>query len=363
MAKAEKALPTTASEDLSAAIVYEIDPIHDPRWAVLVEGNPRASVFHSANWLKALQAAYGYEAVALTTCPAGRPLSNGVVFCAIKSWLTGRRLVSLPFSDHCEPLTQSAEDLDRMLLRLESLVSEGKWKYVEIRPVSYELGRVAKLGIRNTYHLHRLDLRPSEHQLFDKFHQDCVQRKIHRAEREKLEYEDGASEDLLRKFYRLLVITRRRQHLPPQPLEWFRSLIAAFGKDLKIRVASKEGVPVASILTLSHKKTMTYKYGCSDAAYHRFGGTALLLWKTIQEAKGRGLQELDMGRADIDNKGLIVFKERWGASETLINYWTYPSAKLIPSNTWKKRLAGYVVSVAPDCALETAGRLFYRHIG
>ena len=37
-------------------------------------------------------------------------------FAEMKSWLTGRRLVSLPFSDHCEPLVDSEEDLDVMAL-------------------------------------------------------------------------------------------------------------------------------------------------------------------------------------------------------------------------------------------------------
>ena len=47
---------------------------------------------------------------------------------------------------------------------------------------SHKLGRVV------TYYLHSLDLRLTE-QLFRNFHKDCVQRKIHRAEREKLKYE------------------------------------------------------------------------------------------------------------------------------------------------------------------------------
>ena len=121
-------------------------------------------------------------------------------------------------------------------------------------------------------------------------------------------------------------MTRRRQYLPPQPLAWFRGLIAAFGADLKIRVASKDGLAVASILTLSHKKTMVYKYGCSDVAFNKFGGTSLLFWKTIQEAKDCGFEELEMGRSDVDNLGLMAFKERWGASGRPISYWTYPQS-------------------------------------
>ena len=160
------------------------------------------------------------------------------------------------------------------------------------------------------------------------------------------------------------MMTRRRQYLPPQPLDWFRGLIAAFGNDLKIRVASKDGVPVASILTLSHKKSMVYKYGCSNVAFSNLGGTALLLWKTIQEAKERGFEELEMGRSDADNLGLVAFKERWGASGKLINYWTYPQmdATGLPT-VWKNRLARHVVSNVPDLALEVVGKFLYKHVG
>jgi lipid II:glycine glycyltransferase (peptidoglycan interpeptide bridge formation enzyme) len=190
-----------------------------------------------------------------------------------------------------------------------------------------------------------------------------VQRKIQRAERERLHYEEGTSEDLIQKFYRLLVMTRRRQYLPPQPIGWFRGLVAAFGRDIAIRVVSKESKAIAAILTLSHKKSMIYKYGCSDAAYNNLGGTALLFWKTIQEAKQLGFEELELGRSDLDNAGLVAFKDRWGAARRSIDYWTYPGTRGFGSGVWKKRLARRLVPIAPDLALEAAGKLLYRHIG
>jgi len=242
-------------------------------------------------------------------------------------------------------------------------VDKDEWKYIEIRPISCAPGSRTGFGRLVTYSFHRLDLSLSSEKLFRDFHKDCVQRKIRRAERERLQYEEGVSEDLLQKFYRLLVMTRRRQYLPPQPLAWFRGLIAEFGNNLKIRVASKNGVAVASILTLTHKKSMIYKYGCSNTAFNNLGGTALLFWKTIQEAKDRGFEDLDMGRSDVDNRGLIAFKEHWGASATAISYWTYPKRPERYTTGWKKRLAEQVVSTAPELALETIGRLLYRHIG
>ncbi len=343
--------------------VYELNPLQDPRWAELIGRSPHASVFHSTNWLQALQHTYGYEPAVITTSPPGAKLANGLVYCRIRSWLTGRRLVSLPFSDHCAELVNSAEEMDALLSHMKQRVDEKTWKYIEIRPSLWQPASESYLGECNSYYFHRLDLRKSTDELFRSFHKDCVQRKIRRAERESLAYEEGRSGILLNKFYRLLVKTRRRQQLPPQPLSWFRRLIAAFRDSLKIRLASKGDVPVASILTLSFKKTMTYKYGCSDARFNKFGGMALLFWKTIQEGKENGFEELDMGRSDLDNPGLATFKEHWGATRSQLSYWRYPKKEPVTQNAWKLRVAKQLVSVAPEVSLEAAGTLLYRHIG
>jgi hypothetical protein len=329
----------------------------------LVNSHPRASVFHSTKWLKALQLAYGYEPLVVTTCSPGSALTNGLVFCRVDSWLTGRRFVSLPFSDHCEPLVNKPDELECLLEHMRQYVGSGKWKYIEVRPLFCQPGIHTGLTKSVVYRLHRLDLRRSTQDLFRNFHKDCVQRKIRRAERENLQYEEGASEDLLQKFYRLVVMTRRRQCLPPQPLDWFRSLIGAFGNDLKIRMASKNGVAIASILTLSHKKSVVYKYGCSNAAFNNLGGTPLIFWKTIQDGKEGGFEELDMGRSSVDNTGLIAFKEHWGAVGTSISYWTYPRRGTESPSGWKRRIAKQVVSAAPSLALRAVGKLLYKHIG
>jgi lipid II:glycine glycyltransferase (peptidoglycan interpeptide bridge formation enzyme) len=341
----------------------QIDPLLDSRWAALVNKHPAASVFHSLNWLRTLKKVYGYQPVVITTSSAGENLANGLVFCRINSWFTGRRLVSLPFSDHCESLVDNSDELDVLIKHAKQIIRDEKARYFEIRPLYCRPGISSELNCSAKYCFHSLNLQPTVEKLFEEFHKDCVQRKIRRAEREKLRYEEGSSEELLQDFYRLLVMTRRRQYLPPQPLAWFRGLIAEFGMDLKIRVASKDGVALASILTLSHKKTMVYKYGCSNAAFNNLGGTALLFWRAIQEAKDRGFDELEMGRSDVDNLGLVAFKDRWGASRRSIHYWTYPQRASSRSSVWKNNIRKRLVSAAPDLALEAIGGLLYRHIG
>jgi hypothetical protein len=350
-------------EASAATTVFELDPLRDARWETLVRKHPRASVFHSTNWLKALHSAYGYEPVVVTTCPPQAVLSNGLVFCRVRSWLTGPRLVSLPFSDHCEALVRNPAEFDSLLLALKQQVDAGRWRYAETRPTDFQPGSLTGLSKNITYRLHRLNLTASTDELFRHFHKSCVQRKIRRAEREQLRYEEGSSEELLNKFYNLLIITRQRLFLPPQPLLWFRELVASFGKDLQIRVVSKDEFPVASILTITHKQIMVYKYGCSDARFNRFGGTALLFWKAIQQAKEGGLVELEMGRSDENNPGLIAFKEHWGAAGTELNYFRYPAVPPKAPMGWQSAALRRIIPATPLYLLRTMGEILYRHIG
>ncbi|MEO7145078.1 MAG: GNAT family N-acetyltransferase, partial [Bryobacteraceae bacterium] len=293
-------------------MIYQLDPLRDSRWEVLVARHPMACPFHTTSWLWALRRSYGYEPIAFTTTEPGQPLRNGVVFCKVKSWLTGSRLVSLPFADHCQPLVDSPADLLEPLHFLASSPQMRGLKYIEMRPLAtpdLPLDSQTNFIESASFSLHTIDLRPKLDDIFRSFHKSCIQRKIHRADREGLRVEKGRSEPLLRNLYSLLLLTRRRHQLPPQPMSWFRDLVDCFGENLVIWVAFKDTVPVASILTLSHNKRMVYKYGCSDDRFHNLGAMPLLFWHAIQEGKSIGAEEFDLGRSDLDNAGLSAFKD------------------------------------------------------
>jgi lipid II:glycine glycyltransferase (peptidoglycan interpeptide bridge formation enzyme) len=146
-------------------------------------------------------------------------------------------------------------------------------------------------------------------------------------------------------------------------MQWFRSLIANLGSNLRIRIASKDRVAIAGILTLTHKKIITYKYGCSDARMHKLGGMTLLFWNTIQQAKSAGYETMDLGRTDTDNPGLAVFKEHLGGVRSNLTYWRYPSRTRTLESSIRKVVVRRIIDSAPDRVLTTAGNLLYRHMG
>ena len=349
--------------------LYRFQPLDDPRWRTFLQRHPRSSVFHTVEWLDALRRSYGYEPIAITTCPPTADLRNAVVFCHVNSWLTGRRLVSLPFSDHCEPLVDTTTDMEAIIENVETEIGRQELRYAEIRPM-HATGSVTG-GYHGTrsYCLHLTDIRPDLDELFRKFHKDSIQRKIRRAEREGLTYEDGRSASLLNVFYGLMLLTRRRHGVPPQPIGWFQALIDCFGQALKIRVVFKSKQPVAAVLTLRYKDTVVYKYGCSDTEFHNLGGMHLLLWRTIREAKEDGLCVLDLGRSDWEDRGLITFKDRWGSKQSTLTYLRFfaPTevrrTMMATDAEWNRRTAKKVFRCLPDWTLRSVGDLLYRHFG
>jgi hypothetical protein len=343
--------------------VYTLNPLEDARWSTFVEGHPRASIFHTRGWLEATLRTYGYTPIVYTTSPPAASLTNGIVLCRVRSWLTGRRLVSVPFADHCDLLVERAEDWEPIFEVLRTSVETGTWKYVEIRPGSSSVPTPSAFRECASYCLHTLSLRPSLSEIFRGLHRSSTQSKIRRAER-ILDCEEGRSDALLEKFYRLHLLTRRRHRLPPQPIDWFRNLIACLGDKVTISLASKDGGAVGGIVTLRHGQTLVYKYGASDARFHSLGTMPLLFWNAIRSARECGLLQLDLGRSNLEDTGLLTFKDRLGAARSTLTYFKYAVRGDRRSVDGRlMRGARAVFAHMPDAVLVATGRLFYKHVG
>lgn len=341
-----------------------LNPLLDERWDALVARHPKASVFHKRGWLEGLSRTYGFEPCVLTTSAAGEPLEDGIAFCRISSWVTGTRLVSLPFSDHCEPLLDDIGKLANFVDWLRGGGASRPLDYVELRPLSAPDNLSCGLVPSCSYWYHELDLTPDLEQIFQRMHDNSFKRKVQRAERERLSYHSGRSKELLNEFYRLLRITRRRHQLPPQPQTWFRNLLESMGEACRIRLARKNGVAIAAMLTFQHRSSVVYKYGCSDDKFHSLGGMPFLFWKLIEESKAGGSEKIDLGRTELKNEGLVTFKDRLGTSRKLLTYCRYAAKPVRGGANFSdsprlRRFFAYL----PETICSAAGRVLYRHMG
>jgi hypothetical protein len=89
-----------------------------------------------------------------------------------------------------------------------------------------------------------------------------------------------------------------------------------------------------------------------------------LFWRLIEESKAAGSGKIDLGRTELNNEGLITFKDRLGTSRKLLTYFRYTNkparggASLFDS----PRLRQFI-SYLPKTISSAAGRVLYRHIG
>ena len=109
-----------------------IDPTNYAAWDELLLSTPGHSFFHSSAWARVLKDSYGYTPMYFATIENGQ-FWTLVPVMEVNSFITGKRGVSLPFTDYCEPLlNENIEFVDLF----NNIIEYGKkhgWKYVELR--------------------------------------------------------------------------------------------------------------------------------------------------------------------------------------------------------------------------------------
>ncbi len=92
----------------SAHRVIEIDPIVDPKWDKLTRTVDHGSLFSSVSWLRVLQKTYGFSLIATVAEDVAGHVVGGIAHVLVSD-LRGERIISLPFSDFCDPLVAKPE--------------------------------------------------------------------------------------------------------------------------------------------------------------------------------------------------------------------------------------------------------------
>jgi len=88
--------------------VITLDRSHDAMVEALLKASGRATVYHTPEWRDTIVSTYGYEPIYLG-CMDDDRLTALMPMMLVESWLTGRRLVSLPFSNVCGPIGSARE--------------------------------------------------------------------------------------------------------------------------------------------------------------------------------------------------------------------------------------------------------------
>src|SRR5690348_2813191 len=79
---------------------------------------------YHANWFELISQLYGYTFIPLTTSNTRGEITGFLPLCYMQSPLTGKRLVSLPFSDICPLLATDETDVHALIDQATALAKE-----------------------------------------------------------------------------------------------------------------------------------------------------------------------------------------------------------------------------------------------
>lgn len=325
--------------------------------------------YYDQAWLDLITKLYGYTVIPLTTTNESGAVSGYLPLCLMHSPLTGRRLVSLPFSDHCPLIADSEEDTRNLIEQALQLARQKKVRYLELRTgANNVLAERGDLMQGDLYVRWVLPLASDADALWLQMRKP-VQHQIKKARKMGVQVRLAQSRTDVLRYYKLHLQTRSKKHgMPAQPQQFFLDAWDAFfpRNQMQVLLAEHEGQPIAGMVLFAAGSTVRYAYGASDERFLHLAPNNLLMWHAITWGCSSGYQALDMGRTATDNEGLMEFKRRWGATQEPLPYYYSPRIEGLAStseHSWKFRLLTSCWRRLPVQVAGPLGGSLYRHLG
>ena len=332
---------------------------NDPAWLDLVAAAPGATVFHLPAWTRVVAGTYGYRAAVLAVADESGRLAAGVPVVHARR-LAGRALVSLPFTDHCPPLSQDEASLAWLAAGLASW-SRREGIPVEVRGAIPSVAgwTQAVLGVE-----HVLDLEEGADAIRKRL-SETHRRRLRQAERSGLRARVGRTADDVEAFYRLHLLTRRRQGVPIQPRRFFGAIwqhLIAAGHGVVVLVETPQGRPVAGAVVLAWNGNAIGKFQASDATYWELHPNHLCYWAAICWSSEAGHRRFNFGRSETRHAGLQQWKAGWGGETLPLTYALSGKGSLqVDGHRVLDVALSHVIRRSPALACRALGALLYRY--
>lgn len=339
-----------------------IDPQTNPLWQQLIRQR-RSDAFHAPAWMRVLTDTYGFEIRAyLRLDGAGQPVA-GLPFCRVGD-IRGERIVTLPFSDYCDPLV---DDQEGWQLLTEPLLREGRPFTIRCLHNAVPLAD-ERFKLVNKAKWHGLDLQPSLELLWQGL-DGSARRAINKAQREGIRVRLAESVEEMRAFFRLhLGMRKNKYRLLAQPYLFFENIwyhLVEKGLGFLLTAVYQDQM-IGGVFFLEWQDTLYYKFNASTPSQLTFRPNDLLIWEGIQYGKAKGYSRLDFGLSDWDQEGLVRYKGKFATEEKTISFLKYLPAngtaahekqvgELLPQLT-----AIFTDKAVPDAITERAGDILYR---
>ena len=280
-----------------------------------LSAHPDATPFHYPRWIEAVARGCGQTAHMLI---AGNPIRGLVPLNIIHSPLFGRALVSSGFAVGGGILAADDATSSALANAVWAIAQRWSCRTVDLRggylPEGWHHDRETYYGF----------VRPLAAD--DDAELLAIPRK-QRAEVRKalgndltIDIGDRAAH------YAVYAESVRNLGTPVFPRSLFAAVLDAFGNDADIMTVRKDGIPLASVISLYHRGTVLPYWGGGTAGARTWRANDMMYFALMRHARERGCTRFDFGRSK-GGTGAAAFKRNWGFEAHPLAYATRSMGK------------------------------------
>lgn len=355
---------------MNKVIILPADRETLKKWDCFVLNHPNGWLTHHSTWADILSRCYKnirpYRLVIKNTNSS--EIVAGLSVFLVNSLFSGKRLIAAPMATFHDPLINSYNELNALLMAAADLLMKTGSRYLRIKAFhSKNLFENSNFSNIKFYLTHVLPLADNLQNIWHKFDRTCIKQNIKKAKKHEIKFRIVSDYNGLKTFFGLYSMTRRRLGLPSLPIDFFRAIFDIYvpTNNATFLLEEYNGIPIASLLVFIYKNKCSAETLGWDIRYKWLSPSILLFWEAIQLAYNSGCESFDFGRTALTNKGLINFKRRWGTEEIQMPVYTYSfdgkRKSFIRDGETESKIAHLIFRSLPPPVYRGLSHIFYRH--
>ncbi|MEO0643735.1 MAG: FemAB family XrtA/PEP-CTERM system-associated protein [Pseudomonadota bacterium] len=280
------------------------------------------SLFHRPAWLMGVEAGTGQRAAGFVSEQLG-VITGWLPITEVRSALFGKALVSSGFGVGGGLCTSSDEAAKALVEAAQAHALANGFASLELRGGDCPTGEGWCQWNDKHCSFERALATDEEAELL------AIPRKARAEVRKGLKTElsvrVGRTSEDARAHYAVYAESVRNLGTPVFPAKLFRAMLEAFPGKSDILTVTKDGAPIASVLSFYHGGAVLPLWGGGSIAARGARANELMYFKLMSHARQSGMERFDFGRSKTGS-GPYRFKKNWGFDPVPLAYaqWTVP---------------------------------------
>lgn len=304
-----------------------LESVDYKEWNKLLLNSLDSTVFHTLEWMKVLHKTYpSRQSLYIIARNGSGEMMGGLAL--IRATRFGLHTLTTPSWGTPLVVDNAGEEVRQALLQRFSVLCE-RWNvvYASLGDYSMKCDSLCSLGFeRNRTFTHILSLEPSLEYVREKKLTKYTRKNVRLSKKRGVTIKEISNMSQVKQYYDISVHTHmRRSGKPGYPFIFYQNIFDIMkGKGIaKWHLAEKDGTVLAGTLHFVYKDTVFDLLNASYSEFLDLKANFLLVWSMITWAAENGYRYYNFGGSPPEAKGLIEFKERWGAERKDFNIYIH----------------------------------------